>query len=128
MSLKKDVIAILVGLVITIGLFGSVYTVKLQAPDNAVVYADPDKKIYYAPPYIDKLDKLPKPEQPVEVKKLKAMPLKDVRALNYNPDRASREGGYFVQRYRNLTAYLLEKTGLVNPLPLRWTSDGDWNW
>lgn len=128
MTLKKDIIAILAGLVITVLLFGSVYTVKLPAPDNAIVYVDHDKKVYYAPPYIDNLIKSPNPEPPVDVKKLQASTLKEVSALKYTPDEVSREKGYFVQQYRSFTGYLLEKMGLTKPLPSRWTGDGAWNW
>ncbi len=127
MTLKRDIIAVLVGIVIFIGLFGSLYTVKLQAPDNAVVYVDHDKKIYYAPPYIDNPVNSPDRE-PVDARKLEALTLKEARALNYAPDRASREKGYFVQQYRSLTSYLLEKIGLTKPLPSRWTNNGAWNW
>jgi hypothetical protein len=127
-TVKKDIIAILIGIVIFVSLFGSIYTVKLPAPDNAVVYIDQEKKIYYAPPLIDKLAKSPQPEQTIDVKKLKASTLKEVRALNYSPDEVSREKGYFVQQYRSFTSYLLEKMGLSKPLPSRWTKEGAWNW
>lgn len=128
MTLKKDIIAILIGIVISVSLFGSIYTVKLSAPDNAVVYVDHEKKIYYAPPLIDNLGKSPKPEQSIDVKKLKASTLQEVRALKYTPDEVSREKGYFVQQYRSFTSFLLEKTGLSKPLPSRWTKEGAWNW
>lgn len=118
----------MVGLIIFVLLFGSVYTVKLSAPDHAVVYVDQEKKIYYAPPYIDNMKSQPKPGQTVDAKKLKASTLKEARDLRYQPDEASREKGYFVQQYRNLTGFLMEKTGLVKPLPSRWNKDGSWNW
>ncbi|MCL6477397.1 MAG: hypothetical protein K6T65_03190 [Peptococcaceae bacterium] len=126
----RDIIAIIVGLFIFFLLFGSLYTVKLRAPDYATVYVDPEKKIYYAPPYINSLNAQPKPgnPNPVDITKLKAITLKEARALNYSPDQTSQEKGYFVQRYRNLTSYVLEKAGISKPLPLRWNKDGTWNW
>jgi len=127
-TLKKDIIAIIVGLVITISFFGSVYTVKLSAPGNAIVYIDQEKKVYYAPPYIDNLSNSPNAQPPVAVEKLKALTLKEAQELSYNPDPVSQEKGYFIQQYRSLTSYLLEKTGLLQPLPLRWTKEGAWNW
>lgn len=128
MSLKKDIIAILVGLIIFVLLFGSVYTVKLAAPDHAIVYVDPEKKMYYAPPYIDNAISQSKPAQPIDTKRLKAIPIKEARSLQYQPDEVSKEKGYFVQQYRSLTGFLLEKTGLAKPLPSRWNKDGSWNW
>lgn len=126
----RDIIASLVGLVIFMIAFGSLYTVKQEIPDYATVYADPEKKVYYAPPYVDKLMANPesKPDNPVDVDKLKAMPLKEALALNYTPDKNSEEEGYFIQRYRDLKGYLLEKAGLTNPLQKRWNKDGSWNW
>ena len=129
MSIKKDIIAILVGILIFILLFGSVYTVKIPAPDFAVVYVDQEKKIYYAPPYVDKLSKPAGPAQTnIDVKKLKASTIKEMRDLKYTPDGDSREKGYFVQNYRSFTGYLMEKAGLAKPLPSRWNKDGAWNW
>lgn len=128
MTLKKDILAVLVGLVIFIGLFGSVYYVKLSAPDNAVVYVDQEKQVYYAPPYIDNVIKPLKGNSPIDVTKLTASTLKEVRDLNYTPDPVSQEKGYFVQEYRSFTSYLLEKFGLTKPLKTRWTKDGAWNW
>ncbi len=125
MTIKKDIIAALVGIVITIILFGSLYTVKIPAPGNAVVYVDNDSKTYYAPPYIDNT----KPGKlQIDVNKLKPSTLEQVRKLNYTPDKYSLDNGYFQQRYRPLTSYLLEKIGLREPLPRRWTPDGQWNW
>lgn len=124
----RDIIATIVGLFLFVLLFGSLYTVKQTAPDYATVYVDPEKKVYYAPPYIDSLNARSKPDNPVDTKKLKALPLKEARALNYSPDETSKEKGYFVQQYRSLTSYLLEKAGLSKPLPLRWNKDGSWNW
>lgn len=125
MTVKKDIIAILVGIFITIILFGSIYTVKIPAPDNAVVYVDNDTQTYYAPPYIDNTaqEKLQ-----IDVNKLNSSTLKQVRELNYTPDKYSLDNNYFQQQYRPLTSYLLEKMGLKEPLTLRWTPEGQWNW
>lgn len=128
MNVKKDIIAVIVGLIIFILLFGSVYTVKQAAPDHATVYVDPEKKIYYAPPYIDNMIAQSKPAQPIDTKRLKAITIKEARGLQYQPDEASKGKGYFTQQYRNLTGFLMEKAGLAKPLPSRWNKDGSWNW
>ncbi len=125
MTIKKDIIAIIVGLIISIVLFGSIYTVKISAPDNAVVYVDQETEIYYAPPYIDNA---PDGQTGINTNNLKAFTLNEVRELNYTPDKNSVERGYFKQQYRSLTSYLLEKIGLRKPLPTRWTPNGEWNW
>jgi hypothetical protein len=122
----RDTIAIIAGIIIFFFLFGSIFTVVLKAPDNAVVYADPEKKVYYAPPYIDNLDDSSKAA--IDVKKLQPSTLKKVRELKFVPDEASREKGYFEQNYRSYLSFALEKIGLAEPLPLRWTGDGAWNW
>ena len=128
MTFKKDIVAILVGLIIFMGIFGSIYNVTLPAPDNAVVYVDQEKQIYYAPPYIDNVIKPLKTHSPIDVTKLKASTLNEVRLLNYTPDPMSQEKGYFIQHYRNFTSYSLEKLGLTKPLDSRWTKEGAWNW
>ncbi len=128
MSIKKDIIAIFIGLIIFISVFGSVYTVKLEAPGHAVVYADPEKKVYYAPPYIDGLMSQSKLPKEIDAKKLKPYPMAEARVMQYRADETSRERGYFVQQYRSLSSYILEKAKIVKPLPTRWNKDGTWNW
>ncbi|MFZ5647571.1 MAG: hypothetical protein ACOY30_08130 [Bacillota bacterium] len=127
MKKTSNIPAIIVGIILFVALFGSNYTVTLSAPDYAIVYADPEKKIYYAPPFVDNMNKT-KPQEPVDVKKLQRLTLKEAQSRNYRPDEVSREKGYFEHRYRTFTSYLLEKIGLMKPLPSRWTRDGDWNW
>ncbi len=124
----SNIPAIIIGFILFVGLFGSYYTVTLSAPDFATVYADPDNKIYYAPPYIDNLSKLKKPAEPIEVKKLQRMTLKEAGKLNYRVDEVSKEKDYFEQKYRTLTSYLLEKMGFLKPLNSRWNPNGSWNW
>lgn len=127
MTIKKDIIAALVGIIITITLFGTLYTVKLSPPNNAVVYVDQSKMIYYAPPYID-MGVAASSDRPVDVKALRRMTIKEAQSQKYSPDEVSRKKGYFVQQYRSFSGYLLEKIGLARPLPTRWTGDGAWNW
>ena len=119
----SNITAIFIGLILFVILMGSNYVIPLTAPDNAIVYTDAGKKIYYAPPYID----IAKPPT-VDAKKLGNMTLKEAKSQNYSPDEASVEKGYFRQEYRPLSTYLLEKMGLLKPLPIRWNSDGAWSW
>lgn len=129
-ALRKtsNIPAIIIGFILFVGLFGSNYTVTLSAPDYAIVYVDPDKKIYYAPPYIDNLSQLPKPAEPINVKNLQRATLKEVGSLGYRIDEVSKDKDYFEQKYRTLTSYMLEKIGFLKPLPPRWNPDGAWNW
>ncbi|MFZ5595882.1 MAG: hypothetical protein ACOY31_02570 [Bacillota bacterium] len=124
----SNLIAVLIGLFLFVVLFGSNFTVTIHAPDYATVYVDTDKKIYYAPPYIDNLKPADMPEPPIDIKKLEKSTYRDAKKLKYTPDQASLEKGCFEQKYRTLTALLLEKLHLVKPLPTRWNKDGSWNW
>jgi hypothetical protein len=119
----SNAIAVLIGLVLLVVLMGSNYTVSLEAPDYAFVYTDTEKKIYYAPSYID----IARPDS-VDVKKLGRMTLQEAKSQGFTADEASVEKDYFRQKYRPLTTFLLEKVGLAKPLPVRWTKDGEWNW
>ena len=119
----SNIIAMLIGLILFVALIGSNYTVPLTAPDYAFVYVDAEKKIYYAPSYID----IAKPPD-VDVKKLQRMTLQEARNKGLTADETSEEKGYFRQEYRPLSTYLLEKMGLAKPLPVRWNKDGAWNW
>lgn len=123
-SLKlSNITAVLIGLILFVATMGQNYTVPLSAPDHAIVYVDSGSKIYYAPSYID----IAKPPS-VDVKKLTRLTLKEAKALDYTADEASVEKGYFKQQYRPLTTFIFEKLGLAKPLPLRWNTDGSWNW
>ena len=126
----KDLIAIIIGLLLTTMTFGLVYIVPQAAPDNTIVYVDAEKKIYYAPPYVDNIKTHPEivPEQPIDIKKLHAITINEAKSLNYTPDQVSKEKGYFVQKYRSFTGLIMEKLDIVKPLPSRWNKDGAWNW
>jgi hypothetical protein len=125
MTIKKDILAILVGLIISTIIFGSIYTVKLTAPDNAVVYLDNSAKIYYAPPYVENN---PQGKLTVKLETLTASTLSQAKTLGFVADKGSTDNGYFKQNYRSLSSYLLEKMNFTKPLPTRWTTDGSWNW
>jgi hypothetical protein len=125
MTIKKDILAILVGLIISTIIFGSIYNVKLTAPDNAVVYLDNSARIYYAPPYVENN---PQGKQAVKPETLTASTLSQAKALGFVADKGSADNGYFKQNYRSFTSYLLEKMNFTKPLPIRWTEEGSWNW
>jgi len=126
MTLKKDIIAILVGLIIFVMAFGSFYTVKIKAPDHAIVYIDIQKKIYYPPPYVDYHNKQ-NPAQPI-TGQLGAVTLQEARQMQFSPYPPEKEKEYFVQRYRSFSSLLLERVGLRKPLPVRWDPEGAWKW
>lgn len=124
----SNIVAVIVGLFLFFSLFGSNFTVKQKAPDYAIVYVDPEKKIYYAPPYIDNLSPAARLAENIDIKTLTRSTLKEVRNSQYTLNEVSKEKGYFSQEYRTLVAFSLEKLGLLKPLPSRWNNDGSWNY
>jgi hypothetical protein len=48
--------------------------------------------------------------------------------LKYEPDQKCGGESGFTQDGRSYTGNLLERMGLLPPLPSRWNEDGSWNW
>ena len=88
----------------------------VQAPGTAVVLVKPTSKTYYSPPC------LPHPVGEGYTT------LSNAKRLGFAPDRKCRAAGGFTQKGRSPVGALLEKAGLVKPLPSRWNSGGSWNW
>ena len=105
--------AALIGVLLFIGLgIGS----SKGMPENAQVYVNDTTKTYVAPPCI-------KTE-----KGLRRITVGEARKLGYGPDARCRDEGAFLQDDRSLTGMLLQKIGVLRPIPSRWNKDGSWNY
>lgn len=116
-------IAILVGLVVLITLFGQLIMIKKTIPPETIVYVEENTGIYYAPPYI--LGNKYPPE--LDISNIKAMKVADAEKSNFKPDETCVKMGYFKEE-NNLKDVLLIKIGIIEPAPSRWNADGSWNW
>lgn len=87
-------------------------------PDNAIVYVDKSKKIYIGVPSVSSYLN----------KNIVKKTAKDARQLGYNPDEESKNNGDFTQEDRSLSGKLLEKIGILSPIPPRWNQNGTWNY
>jgi hypothetical protein len=118
-----SLIAISVGLVFLVALFGQEIMIGKTIPPNMIVYVDEGTKTYYAPPYIDGK----KYSSELNVSNLKAQTISDAKKNNYKADSNSNELGYFDEK-TTLTNNILVRLGWVKPNPSRWNADGSWNW
>ena len=85
-------------------------------PDHALVYLDDEVKTYSAPLFLQD-----PASQPL-------VTIVEARRLTYSPDRHSRDTGAFFEEGRSISGMLLEKVGILGPLPSRWNADGSWNY
>ncbi|MBS4032014.1 MAG: hypothetical protein KGZ63_11450 [Clostridiales bacterium] len=93
----------------------------LTSPENVIVFVnDIVEKTYIPPPYL--LDNM------FIVDELRVMTKSEAVKIGYKPDRDAVNQSYFVQDGRSVIGMLLQKTGLLKPLPRRWNEDGTWNW
>ncbi|MDR1160488.1 MAG: hypothetical protein LBK69_07690 [Syntrophomonadaceae bacterium] len=116
-------VAIIIGLILLMSFLGRYLMISMEAPENMIVYALEDANVYYAPPYIENNGHL----EAIEVKKLKAMTIKEAKELNYKRDANSNDLGYF-KEMTTLNYNILLAFGLTEPNPSRWNEDGTWNW
>lgn len=86
-------------------------------PDNALVLMDDQSKTYFSPSCAKK-----------EGKTLRAATAAEARRLKYEPDKKCRDEAGFSQDARSLSGRLMERLGMLPPLPSRWNKDGSWNW
>ena len=91
-------------------------TTSIDAPPGALVQVDAASRTYFAPPCRQISSGLG------------ITTLENARKLGFSPDARCLELGGFVQRNRSASGQLLEKFGLLAPLPGRWNANGSWNW
>ena len=89
---------------------------SIDAPPGALVQVDAASRTYFAPSCRQISSALG------------IATLDNARKLGFSPDARCVELGGFVQRSRSLSGQLLEKLGLLAPLPSRWNANGSWNW
>lgn len=85
-------------------------------PENAQLYVDDSTKTYIAPPCI---------ETPTDFSLATAGAS---RRMGYRSDSKCRDEGVFMQDDRSLTGMLLQKIGVLTPIPSRWNEDRSWNY
>lgn len=94
--------------------------VSKSMPDNAVVLADDQLKIYHSPMHF-KDDKADVPTN------LRSTTASEAKGLEFKPDPGCRNRDYFShERGSLLRATLSDWTGLASQP--RWNEDGSWNW
>jgi hypothetical protein len=95
---------------------GFAITPSIDAPPDALVHVDAASKAYLAP----------------SCRQISSAfgitTIANAKKLGYAPDARCAEQGGFVQPGRSLSGRLLQKFGLIEPLPARWNANGSWNW
>lgn len=89
-------------------------------PEHALVYVDHNERIYIPPTYLE--DNLIDPYQ------YELLTIGEARDIGYKPHADAQAQSYFMQWDRGLFGLLLQKIGVIKPLPSRWNEDGTWNW
>lgn len=98
--------------------FAGFYIVPTRSmPDNVVVLLDDRNKTFFSPKCA-----------PGEKKDLRPATAAEARRLQYEPDKACGGAAGFRQDARSVSGRLLERLGMLPPLPSRWNADGSWNW
>lgn len=107
--------SLLIFLIVLIGI-GYYIEIIPNMPEHALLYIDDNTHTYFAPPCVN------------DLKKYRSCTAAVAYRLKYKPDPKCRDKGGFIQEGRSLIGYILERIGVINPLPSRWNSDGTWNW
>lgn len=116
-------IAVTIGILVVLGLVGSLIKVNTPMPPIATVYVDDQTRTYYAPPYI-----LGKKHPPtLDANRLHGITAAQAEEANYKPDKTCEEMNYFRER-TTLSQTIQLKLGLIEAKPSRWNADGSWNW
>jgi len=88
-------------------------------PKNTIVFVDNDTHTYIAPPCVTAQK---------DWTQYSRMTIEQADKLNFKPNQVCRKHGVFEQEDRSLGGHILEKIGLLKPLPSRWNPNGSWNW
>jgi hypothetical protein len=87
-------------------------------PDQALVLLDDRNKTYFSPQCAKNSAE----------KSLRPTTAAEARRLKYEPDQSCQGEAGFRQDGRSMSGNLLERLGMLPPLPSRWNPDGTWNW
>ena len=109
-------IKLIVGLLVSLLIFGFVVQTSRDMPPNAILYVSDYKKKYFAPPCLE------------SCASYRLTTAKEVRELGYSPDKDCRDRVGFPQPDRSFTGHLFQRIGLLKPLPSRWNKNGTWNY
>lgn len=88
-------------------------------PGNAIVFVDNDTHTYIAPPCVTAQK---------DWRHYSRMTLDQAEKLDLKPNTACNAHKVFEQEDRSVGGLVLEKIGLLKPLPSRWDPNGSWNW
>ena len=88
-------------------------------PDNALVFLDDQEKTYFSP-ICAEAEKDKRPWRQARAA--------EARQLNYEPDKSCQGAAGFRQDCRSMSGNLIERLGMLPPLPSRCNRDGSWNW
>lgn len=120
------IVAVTIGVLAFLALFGQFIMVKKSPPPRTDVYADELSQVYYAPPYILGKKYSSDFDQAI-VDRLKCMTISDAQKKGYKADKTCEEMGYFREQV-TLNQKLLILVGYYQEKPSRWNVDGSWNW
>jgi hypothetical protein len=88
-------------------------------PKNTLVFVDNDQHTYIAPPCVTAQK---------DWTHYSRMTIGQADNLGFKPNPTCTKHGVFEQKDRTLGGLILEKIGILKPLPSRWNSNGSWNW
>lgn len=88
-------------------------------PSNAIVFVDNDSHMYTAAPCVTTQK---------DWRRYTRMTFGQAKQLGLKPMPVCKEHKVFEQKDRSVGGLILEKIGLLKPLPSRWGSNGSWNW
>lgn len=108
---------LLILIVVILGNMGTTY----GPPNNAIVYVDDARRIYYAEPCATD-------DVFFESKFTLRQTIYEKLDLNYSPASKCRHAGWLTQNGRSQLGLLFEKIGLIGPMESRWNEDGSWRY
>ncbi len=109
---------VLIIITVAIALFSLGMTVEMSKtmPNSATVYLDGEAKTYFAPPCVGRDTAL------------RGVTASEAHFMGYEPNPDCENKGWFTQKGRSLSGDLLQRLGVLAPLPSRWNADGSWNY
>jgi len=111
---------LIAGLLVSSLIFGFAVQTSKSMPSNAILYVKDYKKKYFHPKCIRSCD----------IYQYRLTTAKEAMELGYSPDKECQDEVGFLQPDRSFTGHLLQRIGLLKPLPStpRWNENGTWNY